>query len=847
MGIRAIVLGLLLALFMCGYTYYNNQVLRQTFFVSNHLPIGVFGTLLVVVFVVNPVLRRIRPSFALHAWELAIMVALALAVCPWPCVNGFRNFTTAVTFPNHTYKVESGWRGAAGMSYVPGGSPLLAEGFVTDFPALARRLSEALSGEGDAALRAVAAKLPAYTRRTAEQAVVKVSLENSDRRALIAGLNELIEGPELASVLGVPTALLPELRKLQQEAEAAKARQAELLREREAVTGDAQEVNHRRKLLTHRAERALHEAELGKRRANRKLLEATFAGLITQAPEGAGVLLDNGHDDAFAVGSLVSGWGGAKRLGLFDLPWDLWWPTIRLWGAVAVLLGLAALCLALIVHPQWTRRELLPYPIVGFLRDVVQSDRPGLLPAICSSKLFWAGVGAMLAQNLLNGLHAWFPAVPEIPFRFDFSALQTLYPEVGRVGWSVGEVFAFRLYPLIIAFTYFIRSDVALSLGISNIAWTAIGVVFIANGVSLSNGDLGWAAADLVRMGGALGLAGVILFAGRRYYLNVVASAFGFRRHEETPSYSVWAARALLACILICLWVLQRYAGLSWLYGGTMVFAILLASLIMARLNAEGGVLLVAPGWSPTTLVPAVFGYGAIAPSQYFSMATMTTAVWGDPRGAAMPFLLNGLHAADSIGKAPPRRAAPLMAILLVLGFVVSLGVTFLFQYNLGANAADEWSRSWAIREPFDAITRQLARLAAHDELGSVVAMSDWQRLLAINPDNTALAWIGAGAICVVVFAVARMRLAWWPIHPIIFVVMALWHVTVLAYCFLIGWVIRVAVIKVGGARAYHVVKPLMIGIIAGELLSVMGWAIVGVVYYGVTGLTPAFYSILPN
>jgi hypothetical protein len=721
----------------------------------------------------------------------------------------------------------------------------LAEGFVRDFRGLGTALSKAQGGAGDAVLQKLAAELPDAAKQALQ--VGGSFADASQRRELLKGLNELIVGPDLAKRVGMPDAARETLQELTEEHGRLLRARDQLVAERERLAKDGAEAAHRRKLLTHRSERLDYKANKQIHLKNRRLIEAAFPEFITPMPQGEGVLLDDGHDDPMVVGSLVSGWSGSQALGLFDLPWDAWWPSLRLWGTVAILLALAALCIAVIVHPQWTHRELLPYPIVGFLRDIVHTDTPGFLPNVCRSNLFWAGLFTMLSFHLINGLHAWFPQVPAIPLDFNFSRLILLFPEIEKVGWTIHNNFQFQLYPIVIAFTYFIRSDVAFSLGVSNIAWTMLGVVFISNGVALQSGDMGWSATDLVRLGANVGLTAAILFTGRRYYLNVVASAFGFRRHEETPKYSVWAARGLLVCIIGTLYVLQRFAGLNWLLSATMVFAILMASLVMARINAEGGVFLLGSLFRPSVLVPSLFGFKAVAPSQYFVMSTMQTTVWGDPRGAAMPFLLNGLHASESIAKQPPRRTAPWLAIIIVVGFIASMCVAFLFQHNLGANMADNWSRTDAMRQPFDNLTQQVARLSAHEELSAVVGASDWQRFTDINPDATALAWITFGFMLVILFTAARLRISWWPIHPIMFAVMAVWEVIVLAHCFLLGWAIRVSVMKIGGARAYHAVKPLMIGIIAGELFSVIGWTIVGGIYYGVTGLTPTVYSILPE
>jgi len=39
---------------------------------------------------------------------------------------------------------------------------------------------------------------------------------------------------------------------------------------------------------------------------------------------------------------------------------------------------------------------------------------------------------------------------------------------------------------------------------------------------------------------------------------------------------------------------------------------------------------------------------------------------------------------------------------------------------------------------------------------------------------------------------------------------------------------------------------PLMVGLVAGELLIAFGWALVGVGYYFITGNTPVAVRILP-
>ena len=51
--------------------------------------------------------------------------------------------------------------------------------------------------------------------------------------------------------------------------------------------------------------------------------------------------------------------------------------------------------------------------------------------------------------------------------------------------------------------------------------------------------------------------------------------------------------------------------------------------------------------------------------------------------------------------------------------------------------------------------------------------------------------------------------------------------------------------IRISGAK--NAALPLMIGVIAGELFAALGWIVVGLLYYLVTGQTPADYVLLPR
>ncbi len=77
---RAVLAGLVAGAFVCAFCYFNDNVMRQTMFIGNSMPISVYGGLIVFVLVLNPLLKR----WAFSAGELAVALALVLVMCTVP-------------------------------------------------------------------------------------------------------------------------------------------------------------------------------------------------------------------------------------------------------------------------------------------------------------------------------------------------------------------------------------------------------------------------------------------------------------------------------------------------------------------------------------------------------------------------------------------------------------------------------------------------------------------------------------------------------------------------------------------------------------------------------------------
>jgi len=119
MTIRATIFGLLGALFVCGYTYFNDAVLRQTMFVGNTMPLSVYGGLLFFVLAVNPLLRYLRKRWAFTGAELALALVITLAACCIPGSGLLRTFTSTLIMPRHYERLTPGWHDNGVLDHVP--------------------------------------------------------------------------------------------------------------------------------------------------------------------------------------------------------------------------------------------------------------------------------------------------------------------------------------------------------------------------------------------------------------------------------------------------------------------------------------------------------------------------------------------------------------------------------------------------------------------------------------------------------------------------------------------------------------------------------------------------------
>jgi hypothetical protein len=185
---------------------------------------------------------------------------------------------------------------------------------------------------------------------------------------------------------------------------------------------------------------------------------------------------------------------------------------------------------------------------------------------------------------------------------------------------------------------------------------------------------------------------------------------------------------------------------------------------------------------------------------------------------------------------------------MIVLGFFAAGGVTLYLQYNHGLiPVGSDWDLKSLPTLAFNGLSQHISEAAAQGTLADATASSGWDRLKAARPADGTFLWMLIGLGLVLATALARLRYSWWPLHPVLFVVWGTYPIVNFGPSFLVGWLVKAGVVGTTGAKGYHAVKPLMVGVIAGELLSGLFWMMVGAGYFFSTGRTPVSYWVFPG
>jgi hypothetical protein len=74
-----------------------------------------------------------------------------------------------------------------------------------------------------------------------------------------------------------------------------------------------------------------------------------------------------------------------------------------------------------------------------------------------------------------------------------------------------------------------------------------------------------------------------------------------------------------------------------------------------------------------------------------------------------------------------------------------------------------------------------------------------------------------------------RLKLPWWPLHPLAFAVTSSWEINLVWMPLTIAWIVKSIVLRYGGRQGFHKALPAVVGVILGQFVVGSLWNLYGI------------------
>jgi hypothetical protein len=91
------------------------------------------------------------------------------------------------------------------------------------------------------------------------------------------------------------------------------------------------------------------------------------------------------------------------------------------------------------------------------------------------------------------------------------------------------------------------------------------------------------------------------------------------------------------------------------------------------------------------------------------------------------------------------------------------------------------------------------------------------------------LGFVGGGFGVAMLLGIIRLRVSWFPFHPLAYAVANSWGVAQLWMPMVIGSTAKFALLRFGGLKTYRAAIPFFLGLILGEIVAGSFWSLLGI------------------
>lgn len=488
------------------------------------------------------------------------------------------------------------------------------------------------------------------------------------------------------------------------------------------------------------------------------------------------------------------------------IPWSAWIKPLAYWLLLICLIWTMMICLSAIFRKQWVEREKYAFPLTQLPLEMIRSDNGGrLLNPFFRNGMLWLGIAIPSVIHIINGLHFYFPTVPQIPVKLDLS------PAFYEKPWNAARPLWLYLFPSVIGFTYLINLDIAFSLWFFFLFYRLELVIGTALGLQMphSMGYGGREFASHQEMGAFIVAMAFFVWTGRKHFKVMLGSLFSKRdvgdQYEPLPYR--WAVMGLILSIVLAAFMLKA-AGVSFSLGISVITLMGISSVIITWLVIAGGVLHVNSSFRAIDFFHTILGSSRMKSS--LTVIMIPSSIFRTKRGLLMPNISNAFKLSDPVNL-NRRHLLAVMAGALVISLPLTCYFFLKMSYNVGGLNLQHWTFSSAPLRPFN-----------------------WLTSVFRNPTHTNwpnIAFIGVGGVVMFFLFLMRQTFFWWPLHPVGYVsAPGEWPMNNLWFSIFLGWLVKSLILKYGGLGAYRKAKPALLGLVLGDCIIGGVWSIVAMI-----------------
>ena len=526
-----------------------------------------------------------------------------------------------------------------------------------------------------------------------------------------------------------------------------------------------------------------------------------------------------------AIRGLYNGFLGGRQMPwvqvLKEIPWDAWLRPLLSWGAFILLSYFSMLCLVNLLSRQWLQNERMNFPLLRVPQLMEEHLDGEGLGKFFGNRFLISGMVVSIFLHTMNGLHFYYPGVPQIP---TLILAGTYFPKYGLFAAFYG--LNIYIYPAFIGFAFLTSKQISFSfwfffllggllIGLLsilgyNIPAAALGVTF---GPTLSRPE------ETQMIGAYVVFFLFLLWLARFHLLEVVKRSFAPWKAPQSPEWfsvplSFWGffgGLAGLAAWFCCF-------GVPVLPTMLLIGAFFMVTLVASRIICQGGIAYFTLTVAPMDGFLTFFGPKFLTSAGLLVAAAAQKVLFVDLRESLMPSLV---HAREITRKAANRRLVlGGIVVTLVLGVAVSFAAMLALCYKFGIR---ELGLDWASR----------TTLAVYENINSLAEVP-------ARPGEWVAIFAAAGAVAMLILVVCYHRFIWWPIHPIGYLTAYSSAMRILWFSFFVGWMCNALCMRYGGVALFKKLRFFFIGLIIGDFLMGGLWAVVGM-------FSDASYLVLPD